>query len=450
MREQRIILEPFELLDVLTCSGRVSADNHGYMTVKGHIDKGKEEEYLQLLSTDIWASVRVCDDLGNNSVLFTGIVTKGCIEVENGLKSLLVIIKTGSFLMDQSKHIRTFQNDGIFYDMILQTLLEDYPGNGFLMQTGSGRSIGRFLCQYEETDWQFAKRIASCCGTFLFPNYIGNGVKIYFGMPCGGSRGEIISTEYSLKQTEVSVSYIITDREIYDIGDKVVFRGKNYFVVSRESELKKGELYHRYELMQQEPQPQTMLCNDNLTGVSLNATVTGVAGTEITVTVKADENRKNSGSRRFTYATVYSSPDGTGWYCMPEEGDDVRIYFPSNKEDEAYAFSSAHMGAGDSGERVNPDYKSIMNKQGKEILFKPDSILITNNNGMSLELSDAEGIFIISNKKIVLQSEEAVEITSVNEKVDIVAPEKITLHQGGTKMVLSDNLTMKGAKIRMD
>ena len=91
-----------------------------------------------------------------------------------------------------------------------------------------------------------------------------------------------------------------------------------------------------------------------------------------------------------------------------------------------------------------------MNKQGKEVLLKPDSILITNNSGMSIELSDEEGISIISDKKIVFESEEAIELTSVTDKIDIVAPRKISLVQGNTQMVLSDKFTMRGGKIRLD
>ena len=128
----------------------------------------------------------------------------------------------------------------------------------------------------------------------------------------------------------------------------------------------------------------------------------------------------------------------------------VRIYFPSNDEEKAYALHSMHMESSDSNERVNPDYKSFMNKQGKEVLLKPDSILITNNSGMSIELSDEEGISIISDKKIVFESEEAIELTSVTDKIDIVAPRKISLVQGNTQMVLSDKFTMRGGKIRLD
>ena len=91
-----------------------------------------------------------------------------------------------------------------------------------------------------------------------------------------------------------------------------------------------------------------------------------------------------------------------------------------------------------------------MNKQGKEILFKPDSILITNNNGMSLELSDEDGISIISDKKIRFESDEAIEITSVKEKIDLISPEKISLKQGNTNMELSNKMVMKSTKVRLN
>ena len=45
---------------------------------------------------------------------------------------------------------------------------------------------------------------------------------------------------------------------------------------------------------------------------------------------------------------------------MPEIGDNVRIYFPSEKEKEAYAVSSTHIKTSNVEERINPDYKSIM------------------------------------------------------------------------------------------
>ena len=41
------------------------------------------------------------------------------------------------------------------------------------------------------------------------------------------------------------------------------------------------------------------------------------------------------------HETVYSSPDGTGWYSMPEVGDTVRLYVP-DKEGRCLVTSSVH------------------------------------------------------------------------------------------------------------
>lgn len=449
MKEQRIILEPFSLLDVLECRGEIGANCHGYMVIKGHISKESEKEYLQMLLREIWATVKVCDENGNMGVLFSGIVTEGYIEVENDVRALKIKITTGSFGMDIKEHTRTFQNMGISYETVAISLMKSYSDGEIIVEKGKGQAVGRFLCQYQETDWQFLMRLASCCHTLLYPNYIGKGVKLYFGMPRGKKRGEINVTEYCLMQTEKKI-YRIKARDIFDIGDSVFFCDRQLYVISRKTELEHQELVHTYELMQDEEKVSERFRNDNLTGVSLSATVTKVEGTNVMVSFWQDENKKACGSRWFPYATIYSSQDGTGWYCMPETGDEVRVYFPSCNEEEAYVLNSMHMESNDSGERVNPDHKSFMNKQGKEILLKPDSILITNNNGMSLELSDSDGISIISDKKISFRSEEAIEITSASDRVDIVAPRQIALIQGNTQMVLSENLTMRGAKIRLD
>ncbi|MBD5480402.1 MAG: hypothetical protein HDR14_14140 [Lachnospiraceae bacterium] len=450
MREQRVILEPFELLDILQCTGMVAANTHGYMAIKGHIGKEKEEGYLKLLSGDVWATVKLCDEDGKVSTLYTGIVTESEIEVDNGLKTLEIVIKTGSFLMDIKKHIRSFQKKSYPYREMLKSFADSYQNYEFIMQKGREESANTFLCQYKETDWEFAKRIAMLCSTVLYPNYIGSGEKYYFGMPVGQNRGKIDLTEYVLKQTQKGVIFEGIIRDVFDIGDIVNFLGKDLYVISRKTEYKQNELYHTYEFSEEEKGTNESIYNDNIIGVSLDATVTGVSGTDVTISISADENKMFSGSRRFPYATIYSSPDGSGWYCMPEEGDNVRLYFPSNEENEAYVACSLHMTSEDNNQRVNPNHKSIMNKQGKEILLKPDSILITNNNGMSLELSDNKGISIISDKKIRFESKEAIEITSTNENVDLVSSQKISLEQGSTAMTLSDNLVVRGTKVRLD
>ena len=406
MREHKIIVEPFELLDVLSCRGKIGEDSHGYMEIKGHIHTSKEMEYQRLLSTELWVNIKAYDENGVAEPLFTGIVTEGEIAVENGVKTLHVMIKTGSFLLDLQEHIRTFQSSKDTYASLLNAMNSGYDTiPKFIMNKGKDKKTAKFLCQYHETDWQFARRLASYCHTWLYPNEVGEGIKLYFGLPTGKNRGTICPTEYSIHQKNRDITYLVRMRELFHIGDKVLFKNQAMLVLSRETVWEHEELYHIYELGTQEKEQESPIYNDNLIGVSMAGTVTGVKGTQVTLSLMEDENKAASGNREFPYATVYSSPDGTGWYCMPEIGDSVRLYFPSQDEQQAYVFNSIHLTSKDSSERTNPDYKSIMNKQGKEILLKPDAILITNNAGMSLELSDGKGISIISDKRIILKSD---------------------------------------------
>lgn len=135
---------------------------------------------------------------------------------------------------------------------------------------------------------------------------------------------------------------------------------------------------------------------------------------------------------------------------MPEQGDSVRLYFPSCVEDDAFVMNAMHMESSSASERINPDYKSIMNKYGKEILITPSSLILTNNAGMSVELSDNEGVCIVSDKRIEIKSEDEITLMSSQGKIDMTAQNEIVLRQGNTSMVLSEKLRMQGARVKLE
>ena len=61
----------------------------------------------------------------------------------------------------------------------------------------------------------------------------------------------------------------------------------------------------------------------------------------VRVSLRTDA-RKETG-KWFSFSTVYSSPDGSGWYCMPEPGDEIRLYFPTEQEKHGYVISAVHL-----------------------------------------------------------------------------------------------------------
>ena len=188
--------------------------------------------------------------------------------------------------------------------------------------------------------------------------------------------------------------------------------------------------------------------NINIMHSELEAVVKDIKGDKVQVKIVNDENAGSAGCRWYTYATVYSTPDGTGWYCMPEIGDRVRISFPDLDEKNAYIVSSVHMES--EKDRTNPAHKSFMNKQRKEILFTPDAIILRNNNGITLEMKDDEGIKLISNKDIILQAEENIMISSKNSNISMEADRSVSLKQGNTSFCLNNTIKMSGGKINMN
>lgn len=99
--------------------------------------------------------------------------------------------------------------------------------------------------------------------------------------------------------------------------------------------------------------------------------------------------------------------------------------------------------------RQNPEYKSFKTKYGKEILFTPDSILMTNNQGMMVEMNDSEGIMITSDKDIVIAAKEDLTIASGSASLLIAADNVLQVRQGGTSMTLNKDISFTGGEFRI-
>ena len=329
-----------------------------------------------------------------------------------------------------------------------------------MMFVGDGATIPGTVVQYNETDWAFAKRLASHFNSVLLPNSHLDGKKFYFGLQSSPARHVLDTVNYSVKRVKGQLApecdmsspardmiyYIVKEREIYHLGNCVILNGMELYVSAIETELVGSELYHTYFLKSRDDFHSPKIYNPTLIGASMQGNILTVQRDVVEVTLTDDENAAGAGTRWYPYSTVYSSPDGTGWYCMPEPGDAVRLYFPTMNESQAYVISSTHEA---SPGRSEPDNKSIKNKQEKEVLFMPDKLIVTNNDGMSIIIDDAEGITIASDKNIVFEAADTIQVIS-GEEVDMIASVQISMEQGETAFALAEVVGMQGSQVRLD
>ncbi len=467
MREYQIKTEPFEFIALQELKIERKTNEHAKAEITMRIRDDRQEQYMGILSSETWVKVIGAGEQGGkeadvNTVLFHGLVT-GFAFSRDGYETLLRLeLTSGTILMDLNPHFRVFQNRESTCAGIYKQLTAAYPDGKAECLEGSGDRTEGVLIQYRETDWEFLKRIAARTGHYFMPDAVKKGVRYSVGLPAGTNR-EIPSDKLSMKfdmgeyleksrngmaslQAADMQELVFTDREIYQIGDSVSFGGKDFFIHRIRTEYDRGECSHTYFLRTLEALRVLPVVHGGVTGCSFDATVTAVQKDKVQVEIEGDEWKAADGKKWFLYSTVYSSADGTGWYCMPEEGDSVRLYVPG-KEEDSFIISAVHRESDSS--RQDPDRKSFKTRYGKELLFTPDSILMTNNRGMTVEMNDNAGITISSDKDITIEAADTLTVSSANASLLLAAEDILQVKQGGTTMTLDDDIYFTGGEFRI-
>ncbi len=459
MKVVHIKINKISIKTVLNCEIHMEANSHGSAKVVGIIDENSEESCMNTITSNSWFTIIGSDENRKEKNLFAGVIYESSLNNENGLLILTIELVGGTALMDVTKNTRTFQNTGLSYDSLYGIIDESY-GAKHILYSGSG-SIGNFTIQYGETDWEFIKRMAANRNTCILPSYKNESLQYYVGVPGGSSTGvDLNVTEYTIKKvlndyyykkSEESkavgaintLAYTFENREFLSLGSSVIINNRKLYIYKVDSTYVGGELVNKYEGRNINGFKVDKYNNYKIVGASIEGSVQAVSKEKVQVSLGTDVA---GASIWFNYATVYSSPDGAGWYCMPEVSDSVRVYFPSEDGNDAYAINSVHVNGND---RSDPSKKFIKNKSNKQIEITNSSLKITNNKGMTIKLDDNEGISIISDKNILLEGKNDVQIISDTKSVILQAPESIKLKQGNTTLKLNKEISLEGSEVKL-
>ena len=129
------------------------------------------------------------------------------------------------------------------------------------------------------------------------------------------------------------IEYIVFEVEnprVFAIGTQVELDGKQLFIEQAWHTLNDGVLHNLYLLKLKEGFRSLKAYNTMLVGSSVSGKVVEVSRDRVMVDLDIDGPGR--AAYWFPYSTMSASPDGSGWYCMPEKGDGVRVYFPTKEE----------------------------------------------------------------------------------------------------------------------
>ena len=127
--------------------------------------------------SDSFAKIIIYNENGSSYIVFNGIIKNLSISSQGGLKTLNLELISGTYLMDLVEHIRTYQNSGMSYKTVLESFSKNYYNGGVYMTISDEASLGELIVQYKETDWNFAKRLASKFNSYIVAKCDGEEVK---------------------------------------------------------------------------------------------------------------------------------------------------------------------------------------------------------------------------------------------------------------------------------
>lgn len=478
-----------------------SVNEHGSAIIKCTTDMTSLKDIISSEDGMSWVSIMIGEAEGGKATdaIFAGVVDTISLEACDSLekiKKVTVKLIGGSYLLDVKKEIYTYQKDDTKISEIKNKIKENAKKNftKLNLKINNGKDIkdsdkpeSEMLVQYLETDYEFLKRCASINNQPLITVIDSNdgiNVDVNIGLMSGGKSGSIDTKLYkeekNLKAALIAEKLGIENvnekdyqmvevrtREYFDLGSQVDIDGKSLYVYSSESKfgIKTKEdkalwidsndtsehtssvFYHIYKLAEEKRFKVPRQYNEKMIGVSLNAKVSKVNKDKLEIECECDGKKSNT-PKEFPYATVYSSKDGTGWYCMPEVDDEIRLYLPTEDEEDAYVISAVHLEGAEL--RNNPDVKFIMNKYKKEVRFEEKTIKITNNNGMEIVIDDDKGISITSDKDISISGSKDVTLLSKSGEMHFSGEKEISLKQGASAYVeMKNGIKFKGTKINM-
>ena len=315
---------------------------HASLYVKAVLDSDMDENDFHGISDNV--SLQYWKD-EEAHVLFYGVIDDLFLDRDGEGKILVLTAWDATMQMDIQRKKRIFQNPEMGVHQLVSEVMKTYIGSDYKIHVPDV-PIGQLVVQYEETDWEFLKRFLSKYNEMLYSDTTFPDIRFEAGLSphpeayCWDALPFVLSQDLD-KFVELKVNgmdqltgsqntmFEVASYDVVTIGSQVIYKGSPWFVESTERIMENGLLKSVYRLRQREGLKVLPYFNQNITGVSIDGTISGVQRDRVQVEMEIEAGDGGSERYWFPFSTVAASSDGSGWYCMPEAGESVRVYFPA-------------------------------------------------------------------------------------------------------------------------
>lgn len=455
---------------------------HTTLKISGSISlEGKEA-----IKGNIGKNIRVFafQNVGGISadVIFAGIIEN--IELVSGplTSSFTIEAKSFSIELDRKKRKRSFQDIKKSYADIINVVETEGKYNEILRLIPSkkmdGEELGKLLIQYEETDWEFLKRIFSHLemplivedGMAEISDYTMNSEymsqkkwSIWLGMPERSQHefnGKSISEVSNHKESYIKS--VMSGR--FELGERINYYGTSYFIIEAHTRFIGNIIETEYKMVKKDA-IKIIPISSNMIGKGILAEVIEIGTSENLTRVRVDfifentlpadkeydeniiESKLKDNTRAswekywFRYSTSYSGTN-SGIYMMPEVKDKVIIYFTNNNENSGYAGESIRMENTLNEDDPDIQHKRIMIPTGQQIILseKLNKVRILGNKDRSvyidtltdtIDFTSGEAQGVLKNDGISFQIGDSKIVMNKDKLTISCGSSAITMDSGG-------------------
>ncbi|MBU3107995.1 late control protein D [Clostridium gasigenes] len=426
---KEIRVNGYNLESIKNLKIETTTNEHATLKLTGVLKN--EEGEKDIHSTTNNKTIEIYYEGSENTTLFYGVVTNIEINVDFKVYTLNIEAKSMSYLMDIKLKSRSFQNIDMTTHTLINSIMQEYSNSNYILNIPD-EPVKELLIQYEETDWEFLKKMASKYNQGLFGSMESKQIQYVMAIPNQFKKLKSLNTNYEVykelenykymlqnhlqdaSETDY-ITYKIQNYEILKLGDNIQLENQAFYVYKGTYEMKNGILENTYKLRIKNGLRQKRIYNTKIIGSSIDGKIISIQGDLVKIHLNIDKSQDVGSAYLFKFSTMSASSDGSGWYCMPEIGDSVKAYFPTKDEDESFAVSAVSeykQGAGEAEDRMgSPDDKYLRTAQDKQVKLTPAGIFISCDSGQAeMNLTSDGTLNITSQNNINVTAEENIKI----------------------------------------
>lgn len=389
--------------------------------------------------------------------LFTGVVTHVAITQEAGFYHVETDLLSGTYLLDYQKKSRSFQDVTMTYADVVRTVLGDMEHAHAIFSVGEDVAIEKPVIQYEETDWEFIKRLASHFETVIVPEVTEIMPRLWFGPRQGEETISLEEEDYNAvvdgkyyqmgggTQNRHRRDYLYFDvksRANLLMGDSSTFHNQAMKICGKHAELTRGELVFTYRLAPENWLKVKKYYNEKIQGLSLIGTVLETRDEVLKLHLDIDKEQ-NPGT---AYEYDWVPTTGNLMYCMPQVGTRASLYFDNGDEQNARVINCIRTNGQVCPDTSDESKRCFTTEHKKRMYFHPDKMgLISYVGSDHIKLDDGSGIMVSTPGKMTISAAGNINVQASTFLAN--SPQTIALIQGGAALTICNQFDIVGAKV---